>query len=55
MYYYRAKDGKSKLALKNELTVENYPEYTAEMVAKYDVITESDFYGEHQSNTTASE
>lgn len=43
MHFYKAKDGKSKLALKNELTTENYPEYTAEMIADYDEITKEEF------------
>lgn len=44
MHYYKAKDGKSLLALKNELTVENYPEYTAEMIAEYVGVTKEEYH-----------
>lgn len=36
MFYYKAKDGRSTLALRKPLTAENYPEYTQEMIEGYE-------------------
>ena len=43
MFYYKAKDGMSYLGFFQELTVDNYPEYTEEMIAQYDSITEQEW------------
>lgn len=42
MFYYKAKDGRSTLALKKPLAAENYPEYTEEMIAGYEEATKEE-------------
>ena len=49
MYYYKAKDNRSLLAFKQILNVENYPEYSQDMINEYEQITEEEYiyYQEH--------
>ena len=43
MFYYKAKNGGSLLALKRQLTVKHYPEYTQAMINGYEEITKKQF------------
>mgnify|MGYP006872988880 CR=1 FL=1 len=44
-YFYRNKNDGSFLSLEKQLTTSNYPDWTIETIAQYEVISEEEFAG----------